>query len=72
MKIARNRILKLGHLKCVNLRKGDVLVLTYEGNLSHIMAERLRNELTLVFPGHKALVLGSGLELGAVRSGTKE
>ena len=56
----------IGDMQSLALKPGDVLVLKCPGKVSYDTAEKLRDMIETQFPGHKALVLDDGLELGVI------
>jgi len=48
------------------LKPSDIIVVECEGSISCETAERLKEQLTKVWPGQKILVLGDGLKLKVV------
>lgn len=51
----------------LRLEPGDSIVLHYKGLVSPQLGARLREQLSSLFPGHRIIVLDSGMELGLVR-----
>jgi len=54
-------------LSVLELRPGDVLVLTYADEITAAQAERLRGLMAESLPGYPCVVLSGGVELGALR-----
>lgn len=56
----------LGDLQRLDLRPGDVVVMTSEEHISDEIASRLRIDWERYVPGVKCIVLGGGLRLGVL------
>lgn len=63
-------VLPLEHLQVLRLELGDVLVLTFPGELTFEMAAKIRERIVGEFPGHKVLIIDSGASMGVIRSGS--
>jgi G3E family GTPase len=60
------------HLAVLELKPGDVLVITHPDYLTADQAKQLQEEVKAALPDHEAIVLTGGLEMGAVRTSTAE
>lgn len=60
----RARIRFLGDVQRLQLKDGDVLVLSVEGNITDDTEKRLVDTFNSKFPGVKAIVLREGMRIG--------
>lgn len=58
----------LGDLQRLELKDGDILVLTTPLHLPPESVRRLRASVEALIPGHKVVVLGDGLKLGVLEA----
>lgn len=56
----------LGDVQRLSLHPGDVIVLKVTGKVSEEMGRHLKGTMENVMPGHKCLVLESGMEIGLI------
>lgn len=56
----------LGDMSVLNIKPGDVLIVSTEMVLHHDQIEHIKAHINLVFPEHKALVFTAGLKLGVL------
>lgn len=56
----------------VNLQPGDVLTLTTDRHLSYDEIDEIRHHLGSQFPGVKAAILDTGMEVGVIRRETAD
>lgn len=65
-KISEPKIQYLGDLQRLELKPGDMLVLSVDEHLSQEVAVRLSAMIEEATGGTKAIVLGKGMKLGAI------
>ena len=59
-------------LKTLRLKKGDVIVLMMEAKIADHQAKYIENLIAERFPGHRALLLDSGIKIGVIgKAGAK-
>lgn len=56
----------LGDLQRLELKPGDMFVLSVDEHISHEMADRLKQTFAEATGGAKVIVLGRGMKLGVV------
>jgi hypothetical protein len=59
-----DEVTQITHLQAVALQPGDVIVVSMPHKISAQDHDRLERMATNVFPGHKVLVIDSGVQLG--------
>lgn len=55
-------------VRTLKVEPGDVLVITYERQLSQGLCEHIHKQMSSIFPNNKALILDGGFKIGVVRS----
>lgn len=55
-----------GSFQRIRVRKQDVVVITYPGQLTAQQEQGMKSSMSLIFPGNRLLILSEGMQIGVL------